>query len=389
MTLFAATTLVVALLGTLLVAPRMARLRHLRPDPQDLDGPATAVVVAARDEAERVEEALRSLLERSGPRTRLVVVDDRSTDATPEILARLEGEFERLQVVRVDALPAGWLGKNHALARGAEAAGDVDWLLFTDADVVFSPGAVEACARHAAERGLDHLTGGPRIRARSLPLAGMVTAFGVLFGLFTQPWRAPVPGARSAVGIGALNLVRRRAYEAAGGHEPLRLCVIDDLGLGRVMKAAGGRSEFVYASELVEVEWYPSTAAMMRGLVKNAYAGVDFRLAVAVAATAVIAGLLIAPFVLPWLPGLDPAARALSALAAALHLSGAWRSASRAGLPLASALLFPFGLTLFLVTLWRSVLTAHLTGAVVWRGTSYPLRDLIQACEASPWRRYR
>ena len=101
MTMFAATTLVVALLGTLLVAPRMARLRHLRPDPQDLDGPATAVVVAARDEAERVEEALRSLLERSGPRTRLVVVDDRSTDdaeANAESVASLAARLDRAGV---------------------------------------------------------------------------------------------------------------------------------------------------------------------------------------------------------------------------------------------------------------------------------------------------
>ena len=394
MTLFAATLALVALLGTLLVAPRMARLNRLQPDfgasdPSGEGGPQVAVVLAARDEAPTVEPALRSLLERSAPHTRVVAVDDRSTDGTTEILARLADEHARLTVVRVDELPAGWLGKNHALDRGAAAAGEVEWILFTDADVVFAPGAVEAAARYAATRELDHLTGGPSIRARSLPLAGMVAAFGVLFGLFTQPWRAPIAGARSAVGIGALNLVRRRTYEAAGGHRTLRMCIIDDLGLGRVMKAAGGRSEFVFAGDLAEVEWYPGVGAMMRGLVKNAYAGVDFRFAVAVAATAFIAGLLVAPFVLPWLPGVPPEARALSAAAAGLHLLAALRAAGHAGLPRAAALLFPVGLALFLVTLWRSVLTAHLTGQVVWRGTAYPLAELVRACEGSPWRRYR
>jgi len=389
MTLFAAILALVALVGTLLVAPRMARVRRLAPDPADLHAPPVAVVVAARNEEQTIEPALRSLLDGVGPQTRVVVVDDRSTDGTPGILAALRGEYERLHSVRVDTLPEGWLGKSHALERGAEAAGEVDWILFTDADVVFAPGAVERVVRYAAERELDHLTGGPSIRTGSFVLAGMIAAFGVLFGLFTQPWRAPVPGNRSAVGIGALNLVRRRSYLEAGGHAALRMCVIDDLGLGRLMKSAGGRSEFVYASALINIEWYPSLGSMMSGLVKNAFAGVDFRLTVVLGATAFIGLLLIAPFILPWVPGVSPLARGLSAFAGLLHLRAAWTAARRSDLPAATAALFPVGLTLFLITLWRSTLTALFTRKVVWRGTAYPLSSLIAACEAAPWRRFR
>ena len=344
---------------------------------------------AARDEAATIEPALRSLLGRVGPATQVIVVDDRSTDGTSEILAGLQAEHHQLQRVRVDTLPPGWLGKSHALARGSEAASASDWLLFTDADVVFEKGAVEAVVRFAEANELDHLTGGPTIRTASFALAGMIAAFGVLFGLFTQPWRVPLPRTRSAVGIGALNLVRRRPYLSAGGHEPLRMCVIDDLGLGRMMKAAGGRSEFVYAGDLISLEWYPGLAAMMRGLVKNAFAGVDFRLAVVVAATGFIGLLLIAPFILPWLPGLSLTARALAALAALLLVRAAARAAERSGLPAASAVIFPLGLSLFLVTLWRSTLTALLTRTVVWRGTAYPLEELVAACETAPWRRFR
>ncbi len=389
MTLFAAILALVALLGTLLVAPGMAKVRRLHPDPQDLDAPSVAVVIAARDEAETIEPALRSLLGRVGPATQVIVVDDRSTDGTSEILAGLQAEHHQLQRVRVDTLPPGWLGKSHALARGSEAASASDWLLFTDADVVFEKGAVEAVVRFAEANELDHLTGGPTIRTASFALAGMIAAFGVLFGLFTQPWRVPLPQTRSAVGIGALNLVRRRPYLSAGGHEPLRMCIIDDLGLGRMMKAGGGRSEFVYAGDLISLEWYPGLAAMMRGLVKNAFAGVDFRLAAVVAATGFIGLLLIAPFILPWLPGLSLTARALAALAALLLVRAASKAAERSGLPAASAVVFPLGLSLFLVTLWRSTLTALLTRTVVWRGTAYPLEELVAACEAAPWRRFR
>lgn len=346
-------------------------------------------MIAARDEAETIEPALRSLLGRVGPATQVIVVDDRSTDGTSEILAGLQAEHHQLQRVRVDTLPPGWLGKSHALARGSEAASASDWLLFTDADVVFEKGAVEAVVRFAEANELDHLTGGPTIRTASFALAGMIAAFGVLFGLFTQPWRVPLPRTRSAVGIGALNLVRRRPYLSAGGHEPLRMCIIDDLGLGRMMKAGGGRSEFVYAGDLISLEWYPGLAAMMRGLVKNAFAGVDFRLAAVVAATGFIGLLLIAPFILPWLPGLSLTARALAALAALLLVRAASKAAERSGLPAASAVVFPLGLSLFLVTLWRSTLTALLTRTVVWRGTAYPLEELVAACEAAPWRRFR
>jgi len=389
MTLFAAILALVALLGTLWVAPKMARIRPLRPDPEDLQAPPVAVVIAARDEEQTIEPALRSLLDSLGPATEVVVVDDRSTDGTPRILADLQAEYGRLRSVRIDTLPDGWLGKSHALARGAEAAGEVDWILFTDADVVFAPGAVESAVRYAADGGLDHLTGGPAIRTGSFTLAGMIAAFGVLFGLFTQPWRTPIHGTRSAVGIGALNLVRRRPYLEAGGHSALRMCVIDDLGLGRMMKSAGGRSEFIYASALINIEWYPSLGSMMSGLVKNAFAGVDFRLTAVLGATAFIGLLLIAPFVLPWAPGVSPMARGLAAFAALLHLRAAWKAAERSGLPAAAAAFFPFGLTLFLITLWRSTLTALITRAVVWRGTSYPLKDLIAACETAPWRRFR
>ena len=368
-----------------MVLPAMARIRRLG----QADGPAdrdesegearVAVVVAARNESDTIEPALLSLLDQAGTRVRIVVVDDRSTDGTTEIVRRLASRYPALVHERIDELPPGWLGKNHALQRGAEAAGDVDFLLFTDADVVFAPGGVRAAVRHAQRHELDHLTGAPRVHARSFALAGMIATFGVLFGLFTRPWRVKDPRSSAAVGIGALNLVRQTAYEAAGGHTPIRMRIDDDLRLARLIKANGGRSEFVIAADIATVEWYPTLGAMIRGLNKNAFAGIDFRVAVAIAATIAIALVFLAPFGVMWMGSAPGAARALAAVTATVHVFGASQSAQRVGLPLRAGLFFPAGIVVFLFILWRSMLGALVTRQVVWRGTTYPLRALLDA----------
>ena len=390
MTLFAALLALGAVTGLVVALRALADVRRLAPlgeGTRDADDeaqePTVAVVVAARDEAATIGPALESLLAQAGGGVRVVVVDDRSEDGTTEILRAAAARHPELTVVRVDALPPGWLGKNHALQVGADAAGPVDFLLFTDADVVFAPGGVRAAARLAAENELDHLTGAPRVVAVSFFLAGAIAAFGVLLGAFARPWRARDPRSSAAVGIGALNLVRRTSYVDAGGHGPIRMRIDDDLSLGRLIKVRGGRSEFVYASEVASVEWYPSLAAMMQGLQKNAFAGIEFRASVAVAATLFIALAFLAPFVLPLLPGIDAATRVLALVAAAAHVAGAAAGARRLGLHPSAALLLPFGMALFLAVLWRSALSALVLRRVVWRGTAYPLAELIAARDSS------
>lgn len=341
--------------------------------------PTAAVVVAAKDEANTIEPALRALLTGLGPGIDVVLVDDRSTDGTDEILERLGSEFPQLKRARVDTLPAGWLGKNHALQRGAAVAGPVDYLVFSDADVVFEPGGVRAAVTLAHRRGLDHLGGAPRVLAASWPLAGMVATFGVLFALFTRPWRAADPKSRACVGIGALNVVRRSEYEAAGGHGPIAMRIDDDLRLAKLMKARRGRSAFAIATDICAVAWYPTLPAMLQGLHKNAFAGVNFRLSVVIAATfALVLGFL-GPFVVPWLPACPPGAAPWLAAVAVILLASASDAAVHSGLPRRAGLFLPIGIALFLGVLWRSALGALLTRRVVWRGTAYPLRELLRA----------
>ncbi|MEM8710083.1 MAG: glycosyltransferase [Planctomycetota bacterium] len=394
---FAAATLAATAVGTLAILPRMRRIPRIRvpteppgndtsggaPSQDPVDLPTAAVIVAGKDEADSIEGALRSLASQANERIRIIAVNDRSADGTAEILDRLAAEFEGLDVLHVDELPGGWLGKNHALHRGAVAASagssPPDFLLFTDADVHFVPKGLEAVVDHAAAEGLDHLAGAPRVEARSWALAGQIASFGVLFGLFTRPWSVPNPKSRSYVGIGALNLVRRTAYEGAGGHQAISLRIDDDLRLGKRIKESGGRSAFSFADGVASLTWYPTLPHMLRGLHKNAFAGIDFRLSLAVLATVFLLAAFVGPFAVALAPpglGVSIAARALCAATSALHLIGAAESARNAGLPRSSALFFPLGILLFLAVLWRSALGAILTGRIVWRGTSYRLTEV-------------
>lgn len=387
--LFAALLLAGAVLRSLVILRGVARIPALvapipglateRPAPGSDPVPTVAVIVPARNEGATLEPALRRLLESAGPGTSVVVVNDRSTDDTGEIADRLVDGQPRARAVHVAELPPGWLGKNHALARGAQAAPETDYLLFTDADVHFEPGAIEAAVALAEREQLDHLAGAPRVAARGAALQGMIATFGVLFALFTRPWRVADPKSDAFIGIGALNLVRRESYLAAGGHEPIRLRIDDDLGLGELLKRRGGRAAFCFARDVAEVEWYPSLGAMVRGLEKNAFAGVGYRTWFVLLASAALIVLFLGPWLLAALPAATWLERGLLLATGAIQLIGATRAARDAGLDPRAGLLFPLGIVLFLFILWRSTLVALVTRRVRWRGTDYALDELVEA----------
>jgi len=335
--------------------------------------PGVVVVVAARDEAHGIERGLRSLLAQDLAKLRVVAVDDRSTDGTSDILRRVAAEDPRLEVVRVESLPAGWLGKNHALARGASGRTE-EWILFTDADVVLEPTTLRRACRAVTERELDHLTAGPQVEAPSAGIAIFVGAFTTLFGLWLTPWRAARPDREEAMGIGAFNLVRRAAYEAVGGYAAIRNRPDDDLRLGRAIKGSGFRQELASGRGLVRVEWYRSLAEAARGLEKNAFAGLDYSAMRAAAAVGLLLLLHAGPFVaLPFVAGWPGW---LFAATAATQIGGALGASRETGVPAWTALFFPVGVVLLAAVVVRSVALALLRGGVAWRGTFYPLEEL-------------
>ncbi len=333
--------------------------------------PRVSIIFAALDEEEGVEAAALSHLAQEYPDFEVIAVDDRSSDRTPEILARLAAEHERLRTIRIDELPAGWLGKCHALHRASQAARGA-WLLFTDADVVMEPSTLRHALALAERRSLDHLTVFPHF---SLP--GWMQAFATMFlmslSMHLKPWRIPDPRSSAHAGVGAFNLVRRSVYRAAGGHESLRLEVLDDIGLGRLMKEAGGASRLVRGRKLIRVEWYPNFRAMVRGLTRGIFPGYGYSLRAAFAGTVATIAFFVWPVVGAWLGGWTAAFASVTGLvAASLYVVGAVDQRT----PLWTVILLPAFGTLVTVLIWKSAVRTLSRGGVEWRGTFYPLDEL-------------
>lgn len=335
--------------------------------------PSVSVVVPARNEAGTLERALRSLMAQDLPDLEIVVVDDRSEDATGAIAVRVAAGDARVRVITVESLPEGWLGKPHALHVGAAAA-RAPWLLFADADVRFAPSAVRVALAYARARALDHLAVLPRFESSGLLLASFVTAFALLFSVYTRPWRARVPGSSASIGIGAFGLVRAVAYRASGGHRAIRLRPDDDLMLGRQLKRAGYRQEAVFGAELLAVEWYPSLPAALRGLEKNAFAGLGYsapRVLLVVTALLLTNVLPFAVALVAQGPALALAWLVVATVAAvyafdARRLSHAWWLFA----------LHPVGVALLCYAAGASATKALVRGEIVWRGTRYRLEEL-------------
>jgi cellulose synthase/poly-beta-1,6-N-acetylglucosamine synthase-like glycosyltransferase len=368
--------LVVTGLDFVLGSRRIAMLAELPPADGD-DLPFISVVVAARNEERNIEAALHSMLDLDYPRLEIIVVDDRSEDRTGEIVRRLAGAPRQaapaLRTIRIDTLPAGWLGKNHALQRGAAVATG-ELLLFSDADIIMKRGTLRRAVRYMVDNGVDHLALGPEvIMPGALPAAFGLT--GTLFFSFaTRPWKARDPRSRAYVGIGAFNLLRRDLYERMGGHRRIALRPDDDMKLGKLVKLNGGKQDFVHGRGLVAVEWYASLGELARGLTKNTFAALNYSVAVVVAAT--LGQLLLfvwPPVALAVLRGV-PQLLALAAVVLVLLMHGEALRVQR-GAPLL-ALLYPVVSLLMIFIMWRSTLLTLARGGIEWRGTRYPLAEL-------------
>ena len=369
----------VTLLGTLLIAGELLlgerRLRPLRATQSGGAGPwpLVSIVVAVRNEERHLHAAITALLRLAYPAYELIVVDDRSEDGTPAILARLAGDFPRLKSLRIDTLPAGWLGKNHALWQGSCCA-QGELLLFTDGDIIMEETVLSRAVTRLQSEGLDHLALTPRLTMPGtlLPILGLTFIF--FFGLFTRPWRAADPQSSCHIGIGAFNLLRRSAYQSVGGHQTIALRPDDDLKLGKIIKMGGFRQNVAYAPEFLAVEWYATLGEAIRGLEKNAFAGCDYRVGMVVGG--VVVQLLFGLW--PYLALLATAGVTwgLNLLIVLILTALLMRGATLHGARRRFAWGFPLGLCLFSWILLRTMILNLYQGGIVWRGTFYPLDQL-------------
>jgi cellulose synthase/poly-beta-1,6-N-acetylglucosamine synthase-like glycosyltransferase len=335
--------------------------------------PSVSLIVPGRNEELHVEEAVRSLAKIDYPNLEFTIINDRSTDRTGEILDALAAEFPQLNVVHLKELPAGWLGKNHALQLGADRSRG-EWLLFADADIVFDPSVLKRAILYAQKNQLDHLTAWPDIFARSWLMQSFLSTFAIVLFMFVRVWALKNPKSKAHIGVGAFNLVRTKAYRAVGGHGSIRMRPDDDLKLGKILKVAGFRPDFVDARGLLSLEMYPTVGVLVRAMEKNAFAGVDYRPTRMIAGSAFVLLGGVWPFLAAFaVPG--PARWVYaSACLGLLLICACGTRVVRA--PLSCALGFPLAALLLVYIQWRTMLLTYYKGGMQWRDTYYPLAEL-------------
>ena len=340
------------------------------PDP--VSWPRVSVVVPARDEGHKIEAGLKSLLGSDYPNFEIIAIDDRSRDETGAIMDRLADGQSRLRVIHISDLREGWLGKNHALQVGTQQSKG-EWLLFTDGDVVHDPQTLRRAIRFAAARGIDHLPLFPDIEAHGLFEAAFVACFGLIFAAGTQPYLIPTRWPRAYCGVGAYNLVRRSALERAGGFEPIKLDILDDVKLGKMLKRSGSRSSVLRAGDGLSIRWQSGAWACVTGLEKNAFASANYSVWQLLWICGVTALVFCGPAV-----GVLFAGEARSGFVAAAVLShflygfNAWLFGHSFWL---FPMLMPSGLA-FVFAFLRSGWITLRQGGVRWRDTFYPLEVL-------------
>lgn len=335
--------------------------------------PRVSVIVPACNEADSIEQAMRSRLLEEYPDAEYILVDDRSTDRTGAIIDALAKEDRRIVALHVTALPDGWLGKVHAMQRGLERATG-EYVLFSDADVHHEPGALARIVAHCEAHRIDHVAVMPWVWSSTFWLDVMFNAMLRLLALASRAWKVSDPDSRVSIGGGNFNLVRRTALDRAGGLEPLKLEVADDVALGQALKWSGARPAVFNARGVIGLYYYRSVGEAVRGMEKNSFAALG---RYSIARFALLFLLLVVVELGPivalagggWTRAL--AASALVLMAAVQTMLCGWLDR-----PLLPTLFMPVGIALNLFASLRSMWKTVLRGGVEWRGTYYSLEAL-------------
>ncbi|MDY0324128.1 MAG: glycosyltransferase family 2 protein [Candidatus Carbobacillus sp.] len=355
------------------------------PFPVRTSYPSLSVIIAARNEALHIERTVKSLLRqsyRSFGDYEIIVVNDRSTDTTGQTLDQLKmwtsknGYAEVLTVIHINDLPAGWLGKNHALWRGSQKArGEI--ILFSDADIDFHPDALLTAVRFMIDHHLDHLTLTPRLISRSYLTHLFGHYFMFAFSLFKRLWWVNQRSrAQDGIGVGAFNLLRSSVYRAIGTHQAFAMRPDDDLALGQRVKHHHFQQYLAIGKALLTVEWYESIAQASRGIEKNAFAGMGYHALLAIIALIGQLWFFLFPYFALFL-NIPLSYKLIWSIIIVLMLTlYAYLTQRLSHLQWHELLTFPLAALLFNAIFFRALVLTWLRGGIQWRGTFYPLKEL-------------
>ena len=335
--------------------------------------PLISIIVPACNEEKNISRSVLSLLAQEYENLEIIVVNDRSTDTTSQVLGDIQRRYSGLIVHEIDTLPKGWMGKSHALSVGAALATG-EYLVFTDADVVMAPTTIGRSLAYMVDKQLDHLTLIFKNMTRGWLLNSLILDSAIGLMVIFKPWLAHQKGTRWYIGIGAFNMVRRAAYNAVGGHESFKMHPVDDMMLGRTIKEHHYSQDCLLAYDFVAVPWYDSVGEMIKGLEKNMFSLVHYR--VVLLPFALLA--IIIPSIWPlWGAIFGPAdVQAVCLVTVIIRLLSFYQGLWRQGLPgwyLPGCLVTPY-ISCYIII--KSAFVTLKNGGISWRGQHYPLAEL-------------
>lgn len=257
---------------------------HLRKTASD--APLVSVLVPARNEEHRVlSDCIRSILAQDYGRFEVIAVNDRSTDGTGAILETLAKSDDRLRVIEGEEPPAGWLGKPYAMQQAFNHARG-EWILATDADMIFDKVALRTAMDNALQGKGDAMTLIPHFEAGSFWERVMIPTWAWVLLMFTVFYRISNPKTQGAVGIGGFFLMRRAVLKRVGGYEALKDEVLEDVRLAEMIKRSGARLFTEHAPNLLSTRMYRNFGEMWECSTKNWFSGMKFSLPFALSGVA-------------------------------------------------------------------------------------------------------
>ena len=339
------------------------------------DAPLVSILVPARNEQDRVlEDSIRSILAQDYGRFEVVAVNDRSTDATAAILKRLAQGDERLRVIEGEELPPGWLGKPYAMHQ-ALSYGSGEWILATDADMIFEPSALRTALDRTLEAKGDALTLIPQFEAHSFWERVMVPTWEWVFLMFTIFYRINDPKTDRAAAIGGFFLMRRSVLDSVGGYERLKDEVMEDVRLADRIKRSRARLLIDRAPTLIRTRMYRTFREMWECSTKNFFSGFNYSFSLAlISVVSMYLGAVAPPLIaiaaaIAIISGTD-----LSSLFIPAALSWVFQVVimavinKRAGVSPVYALTSPLGLGVIYAMLFDSSVRITTGRGVTWKG---------------------
>jgi glycosyltransferase involved in cell wall biosynthesis len=372
LTYYLSTLLAIWVIISIYLSVYARKVNYLKNQPISKLNPSIAIIIAVRNEEDNLEQALQSVCNIAYPNYKITVVNDRSTDGTQRILDSLLIKYPQLCLEKIDELPKNWLGKNYALYTGYLKS-DEDWLLFTDADVLFDKESISKAISYVVANQVDHLAIFPEVNSRSKLLNSVLQTFAIMLDIKVKPWEVSNKKSKSSIGIGAFNLIKRSVYDAIGTHKVIKMRPDDDLKLGEKVKIAGFKQDVLYGLGQISLEWYTSVSEFINGLMKNTFSVFNYNIINAIVGGLTAFLIFCTPIPLGLIFGTNT-----DRLICIIILVFQW--ALFHFRPIKNKwwdfLLLPFAGALMTFIIFKSTFLTLLNKGIYWRDSFYSLKDL-------------